>query len=636
MSVLALRWRRPDPPIVTQWRGTSATMSASLASAPETPLAAIIGPPGVPGPPGSGGGGNALNLVEVDLGTVGFRSGKFVVGGLSGLVTGSRVRIEQALGPYSGKGTLADEYEMDALMASGTVTSPSEITAYWNSAGCVLGNFKFLYDVAAPALTALRLSQSTVVIGRPATGTISGVTDGSAIVAAALPTGFSVNGAARSWAYDGTGVATIAASALTETLTAAFNSPRVSATPITVVEATVGDARIVMTGDSISVGGGGGGGVGAINRMSFPASVAISNLGTGSSTLAQHFSNVVAGNVSAFYQADRPCAAVIQGGTNDIGTNGTSGAVLYDNYAVPMIAILKAQGFRVLIATLLPRSDAFISAAEQIERTEYNARVMANAGGADVVLNLAGDAYFGAGSSDDLSKFADKLHPTAAAQAVMAGLYQTALDPLVRAAPRAVTTIEALPLTSPIYAGGKFGQGLSGGYGFVPVPVWPVEPPATFTVEAWLKTTAATFGVAVGQVVGSGGAAPFSWYFGVLADGKAVASTANTAAGNILTSVTVNDGVAHHFRFVVKPGGGDIYVDGVLCGTSTVGIATPTRGLSIQRLDNMGFAFNGVVDGITLFSGDKSALPVPIAPYPAGTAGMIGYFPMDGHGIGWR
>ena len=67
-----------------------------------------------------------------------------------------------------------------------------------------------------------------------------------------------------------------------------------------------------------------------------------------------------------------------------------------------------------------------------------------------------------------------------------------------------------------------------------------------------------------------------------------------------------------------------------------MGITTLTRGLSVQRLDNTGFAFDGVTDIIAMFSGDRSALPVPNAPYAAGMAGLMGYFPMDGHGIGWK
>ena len=518
----------------------------------------IAGAQGAQGPQGPAGSSSSATLVEIDLGPQPARSGRFVIGGLAGLTVGSRARVEQALGPYTAKGTLADEYEMDLLTASGSVTATTDLSVTWVSAAPVRGNFKFLYDIAAPP-------------------------------------------------------------------------PAVA----------IGNARIVMIGDSIAVGAGGGGSVGAINLMSFPASVAISNLGVSSSTLAQKIDDAAAGNFNTLYQADRPCVAVIQPGTNDIGTTGLSGATLYNEYAAPLIALLKAQGFRVLICTLLPRSDGSMTAAKQAERTNYNALVVANAGGADAVLDLASNAYFSAaGASDDTAKLTDKLHPTAAGQAAIAPLLQAALDPMVRAAGRAVTTTEALVLTSPVYTSGKFGRAMTNtgsSFGFVPVSVWPVAATMPFTIECFVRTTDTTqFGVVMGQVIGAGGSAPFSWHMGVLSDGRVVASTENSPAGNITTSVVVNDGVWHHLRFVVKATGGDIYVDGVLAGSSSASMTQATRGLSVHRLDNMGFGFLGAIDGIALFSGDKSALPVPTAPYASGAAGLLGYFSGDGHGIGWK
>ena len=49
---LTLRWRTPERPIVTRWRGPDG-MAAALARNPALPIAAIIGPPGPPGPPGA-------------------------------------------------------------------------------------------------------------------------------------------------------------------------------------------------------------------------------------------------------------------------------------------------------------------------------------------------------------------------------------------------------------------------------------------------------------------------------------------------------------------------------------------------------------------------------------------------------
>ncbi len=48
--MMPLRWRKPPPRIVTQWRGPSAASVQAQSVLRETPLAAIIGPPGQAGP----------------------------------------------------------------------------------------------------------------------------------------------------------------------------------------------------------------------------------------------------------------------------------------------------------------------------------------------------------------------------------------------------------------------------------------------------------------------------------------------------------------------------------------------------------------------------------------------------------
>lgn len=196
MTPLVLRWRQPDPPVVTRWRGVDAAMLAAVGRAPVMPIAAVIGPPGPAGaagaagpaggagPPGAAGvagpagpsgptgstgpagpsgpvgatgaigpagpagaGGSATTTVEIDLSNVGRRSGRFVIAGLSGLTTGAAVSMLQAPGPYSGKGARADEAEMDVVAVAASVTSASEITGFWRSATRVRRNFKFTYQI---------------------------------------------------------------------------------------------------------------------------------------------------------------------------------------------------------------------------------------------------------------------------------------------------------------------------------------------------------------------------------------------------------------------------------------------------------------------------------------------------------
>jgi hypothetical protein len=97
-------------------------------------------------PPPTGSGTFAPPVVEVDLGSQGKRSGRFVIPGV-GLTIGKPVIVQQSAGPYTGKGTLADEAEMDRLNVNGSVTSATEITCYWGCRTRVRGNFKFAYAI---------------------------------------------------------------------------------------------------------------------------------------------------------------------------------------------------------------------------------------------------------------------------------------------------------------------------------------------------------------------------------------------------------------------------------------------------------------------------------------------------------
>lgn len=94
--------------------------------------------------------GDALTLatVEVNVGSVPKTGGHFTIAG-SGLTVDRPVLINQAVGPYTGKGTLADEAEMDQVNVTASVTDAATITAYWSSARRVKGNFKFNYQVSA-------------------------------------------------------------------------------------------------------------------------------------------------------------------------------------------------------------------------------------------------------------------------------------------------------------------------------------------------------------------------------------------------------------------------------------------------------------------------------------------------------
>ena len=105
-----------------------------------------MGPPGPQGPAGTVA--VTLTTVEASLGSVpdAFRSGHFTIAG-AGLTTDKPVSIQQANGPYTGKGTRQDEAEMDQVLVTGKVLNPTTIQCYWKSQHRVRGNFKFDYAV---------------------------------------------------------------------------------------------------------------------------------------------------------------------------------------------------------------------------------------------------------------------------------------------------------------------------------------------------------------------------------------------------------------------------------------------------------------------------------------------------------
>lgn len=107
-----------------------------------------VGPKGDTGAAGGGGGSFVLTIVEKDLGIFPLFSGTFDITGLSGLVTNNPVYIQQAAGPYTGKGTRRDEAEMDQAMITGYVLDANTIRAYWvcqPKNGPLAGNIKFQY-----------------------------------------------------------------------------------------------------------------------------------------------------------------------------------------------------------------------------------------------------------------------------------------------------------------------------------------------------------------------------------------------------------------------------------------------------------------------------------------------------------
>lgn len=98
----------------------------------------------------SSSGGLTFITVEKNLGSLAKKSGTFDITGLSGLTPGKQVLVNQAVAPYTGKGTLSDEASMNLAVASGYVLNATTIRVYWDCGeqGNLKGNVKWNYAIS--------------------------------------------------------------------------------------------------------------------------------------------------------------------------------------------------------------------------------------------------------------------------------------------------------------------------------------------------------------------------------------------------------------------------------------------------------------------------------------------------------
>jgi hypothetical protein len=89
-----------------------------------------------------------LTVVEIDLGSIPRTSGSFTITIVAGPPVGKPVLIQQAAGPYTGKGDREDEAEMDQVNVTAKVTAATTITAWWVADRPLNGNVKFQYEIS--------------------------------------------------------------------------------------------------------------------------------------------------------------------------------------------------------------------------------------------------------------------------------------------------------------------------------------------------------------------------------------------------------------------------------------------------------------------------------------------------------
>lgn len=117
---------------------------------------------------------------------------------------------------------------------------------------------------------------------------------------------------------------------------------------------------------------------------------------------------------------------ICQAGTNDLYTAITD---VYNNI-VSYCQARQAAGWKVVVATILPRTEAGLRAGFETDRQTVNASIVSNwATFADALSDIGNDATIGqAASPNDTTYYSDKVHPTAAGNAIIAALHKTALD----------------------------------------------------------------------------------------------------------------------------------------------------------------------------------------------------------------
>jgi hypothetical protein len=154
------------------------------------------------------------------------------ISALLGATDGSTLAlVEDGGGRFalSGDTVLAGAVALDRGTAtSHAITVRETLAGYANSPRDTVLTIQVLAEFEAPDLAPLSLSSTAFVTGVPDDGAIIGATDGSEISASGLPAGLTIDGAARSWDWDGEGVVGAGSLSLTESLADAGNSPRLS------------------------------------------------------------------------------------------------------------------------------------------------------------------------------------------------------------------------------------------------------------------------------------------------------------------------------------------------------------------------------------------------------------------------
>ena len=137
--------------------------------------------------------------------------------------------------------------------------------------------------------------------------------------------------------------------------------------------------------------------------------------------------SVYSDEVAPHYSADRAKnILILSTGTNDLANGNDLTDMLTRYYS--LLDAARAAGWKVIAATILPRSNPeMLVGIEKFEslRTSFNSDLLTNwSAHADALVDIASIPNLGAfGDSDDTNYYSDKIHPTAAGQALLEQQY---------------------------------------------------------------------------------------------------------------------------------------------------------------------------------------------------------------------
>jgi len=196
---------------------------------------------------------------------------------------------------------------------------------------------------------------------------------------------------------------------------------------------------------------------------------------------------------------------------------------------------------------------------------------------------------------------------------------------------------------TPVFGPAKFSNGLTSvtdaNYLSLPSGVFNFSSSSSWALEAWLKTTGSSTGVAIAS--GSlGDIAPGqpSFWFGT-SGGNFVLNITGSGAftGTLDSGIAINDGAFHHCAISVNGGTTiKLYVDGVLGNTFTGVVTTMvhTNGL-IGRYTVTSFAWNSAIDEIAVWGSNKYpvAFTPPSSPYVGTESNLIALYHLQANGV---